>query len=107
MTQTFKDCTMYVQAGMLGNILAISCREVRVTTGVSYAQYPNAIKVHFLEKGKRKMQGTVLAYKPYMMIAAGLTPPVVPPSALGDPEPGCTPGVTVRVGRHSACSPEW
>ena len=42
-------------------ISVTTCKSVKLTTGVKYAQYNDAIRVEYLEKGKRNARMFVLA----------------------------------------------
>lgn len=55
----YENCAVYLR-GMFG-IQRADCRYAEVTTGVSYAQYSNAIAMEILENGKRKPVRRVLS----------------------------------------------
>lgn len=64
----FSNVTLY-RSGMFG-VSAITCKFVKVITGVKYAQYENAVRVEYLEKGRRKTQGRyfILDYEPWLRV---------------------------------------
>lgn len=66
MIETFQNVTIYI-SGMFG-ISRIDCKTLSVESGVKYAQYNNAYRVRFLEKGKRKERGMILDYKPFLVV---------------------------------------
>jgi hypothetical protein len=97
-TQTFKDVTIYL-SGMLG-VKRYDVREVRIRTGVQYAQYNAAIEVKFKEPRQKNFRGTVLTYKPFVIVMS--RDQAVNPDDPFVPVESDTPGVTVRKGRYSA-----
>lgn len=64
------NCTLYRTSEFFGNAVAQECKWVR-TEIVKYAQYPRAIKVSYLEKGKRKARAFIASYQPRVVIVAG------------------------------------
>jgi hypothetical protein len=78
-TKTFDNVALY-RAGMFG-VSRIDCKTVEITTGVKYAQYDDATRVRYLEKGKRKAAGFMLDYKPWLRLLPVSTG-VVPADAL-------------------------
>lgn len=73
-----------------------------------YAQYPAAPFVQFIPKGKRKARELQLSYEPFLMVLEGHGLKLESAGDIYGPEqPGATPGVTVRHGRHSSFSPGW
>lgn len=67
-TKIYANVAMY-RSGMFG-IARTDCKTVEVTTGVKYAQYNNAIRVKYLEKGKRITRGFILDYDPWLRLIA-------------------------------------
>lgn len=64
--QTFENVTLYLR-GMFG-VGATACRKLKITTGVQYAQYSNAIRLEYVEKGKRTGRRCILDYKPWLRV---------------------------------------
>lgn len=96
----FQNCTLY-HNGFLG-FSAIECKEVEIKIG-KYAQYPSAVHVTFVPKGKRKARGFVQGYEPSVVVAAGYGNPdpqnMVPVSSDGV--------VTVTRSKYSSCDSRW
>ena len=65
-TQEFQGVVLYV-SGMFG-VNATACKTLKITTGVKYAQYTDAIRVEYLEKGKRNGRRMILDYKPWLRV---------------------------------------
>lgn len=65
-------------------VFGVSKQEVKLLDfgTKKYAQYNNAVFVHFIKKGKRKPEGFVKGYKPYMLILEGINHPE-PADAFG------------------------
>lgn len=85
----------------------VECKWLRVRVQ-SYAQYPRALRVEYLPKGKRKALGFMETLHPSLLVLRG----------YGHPEPGnaftperveAHPGGFVRTSmtRHSCYAPEW
>ena len=100
-TAKYTDCTLYM-GGMMG-YRKILCKWVEVSV-VPYAQYKAAIRLKFLEKGKRKPRGFMLAYKPQATIVRGHATPE-PNDWLTAPEKNGP--ITTRQSVYSACDPRW
>ncbi len=96
----FQNCTLY-HNGMLG-FSAIECKEVSIVIG-KYAQYPSAVHVTFVPKGKRKDRGFVQTFEPSVVVAAGFGNPdpqnMVPISNDGV--------VAVSRSKYSSCDSRW
>lgn len=60
-TMKFQNVTMYRAGEMIGGIHATVCKSIEITFGVKYAQYNDAVKVVYLEKRKRTMDGKAVA----------------------------------------------
>lgn len=97
-TLTFNNAALF-RAGMFG-IHRIDCKTITVTTGVKYAQYNDAIKVEYLEKGKRKTCAFIMDYAPWARVVPS-SAPLRPEDPFVDHEDGS------RRGRYSACDPRW
>jgi hypothetical protein len=65
-TQEFQNVTLYI-SGMFG-INATACKSLKITTGVHYAQYTDAIRVEYFERGKRNGRRLMLDYKPWLRV---------------------------------------
>jgi hypothetical protein len=50
---TLTNVTIYTSGEMMGGIHRVDCRDIKIITGVRYAQYPDATRIEFLPKGKR------------------------------------------------------
>lgn len=74
--------TIYHRGGF--GYTKFEARKVAVFIG-RYAQYPNAVQVVFLQKGKRKPQAFTDSYKPSTVILEGVGHPDAP-SAFSAPE---------------------
>lgn len=55
---TFFDVALY-RGGMFG-ISRTNCKTMTIKTGQKYAQYSGAVRVEYLEKGKRKPHALML-----------------------------------------------
>lgn len=104
-TQTFSNVTIYLKSGF-GSINRIDVREVTIEQGVKYAQYTDAIKLTYLEPRKRNLRGSYLTYKPFLIVVRR-EDAFDPQSALGEPELGSTPGISVRSSRYSSFDDRW
>jgi hypothetical protein len=80
MEALFENCTLYWQGGFGYGSAKVKWVKIRIG---QYAQYPAAVHIEYLEKGKRKPRGFVQTYKPSLVIAEGHDNPE-PPSFLGD-----------------------
>jgi hypothetical protein len=105
-TTTFENCALYLANEFMGNIVRRDCRTVRITVGVQYAQYPNAIKVEYMPKGARNRRGFYLTYKPFLVVLSAKDA-IDPASMLGAPTPGGSPGVSVAMSRYSSFDSRW
>lgn len=98
-TFTFDNATMYRDA-MFG-VSRTDCRTITITTGVKYAQYDDAVKVVYTEKGKRTPRGTVLC-------GAELWIRVVATKDAISPDSGMVPnGDGSRTSRYTSCDPRY
>jgi len=102
MEALFENCTLYWQGGFGYGSAKVKWVKIRIG---QYAQYPAAVHIEYLEKGKRKPRGFVQTYKPSLVIAEGHDNPE-PPSFLGDYKAEGD-GVMVAQSRHSSCSSGW
>lgn len=103
-TKVFKDATVYYQGEMGMGVRPIVCKSVTITTGVKYAQYNDAIRVQFLEKGKRKERAFMLTYRPWLRIVA--TKDAISPDASLVPV-SANASVSVSRSRYMSCDPRW
>lgn len=75
-TLKFENVAIY-RVGMFG-VHRTDCRELTLMTGQKYAQYTDAIALRFVEKGKRKLMGSVLAdHSPWLRVVAAAKAPAV------------------------------
>ena len=73
-TMTFENVALY-RVGMFG-VSRIDCKTLKLETGQKYAQYSNATRVTYLEKGKRKPMAFMLAERePWLRVVEGKTAP--------------------------------
>jgi hypothetical protein len=80
------------------------CRTLTIETGVKYAQYNNAIKVTYLESGKRKPRYFILDYMPFLVVV-NRADAIQPDGMYG---PGVGSGdVVVSTSRHPSHDPGW
>lgn len=102
-TTTFDNITMY-RDGMIG-LARIDCRSMTVTTGVKFAQYNDAVRVEYVEKGKRKGHSFMLGHGKWLRVvdtanAIDTQALVKMPSVPGS-------GVECRQSRYASCDPRW
>lgn len=93
----FRNVALY-RAGMFG-ISRINCKTLEISTGLKYAQYEDAIRVVYLEKGKRKPVAFILLYAPWLRVLA-MDKAVDPPDLFireGD----------VQITKYSSFDPRW
>lgn len=103
--RTFSDCALYTASSFMGNIERLDCRLVTITEGVEYAQYKNAVKVEYMEKGKRRSRSFLLTYDPFLVILSAKDA-VEPDSMLGAKTP-CNAGVMLLQSRYSSFDKRW
>lgn len=63
---TFNNCTLYTMEAFGAN--RVDCKWIVVKYKQKYAQYNDAIRVEYLEKGKRKPRARMLISNKYLMI---------------------------------------
>lgn len=97
-THEFENVTIY-RTGMFG-VGALACKTVKVTTGVKYAQYENAIRVEYLEKGKRTRRAFILDYKPWLRVVDSKVA-IAPDEAIVKQENGSS------VSRYTSFDPRY
>lgn len=93
----FKDMTLYFM-GAFG-ATRLDCREVVIQRNVKHAQYNDAIRVLYLEKGKRKAMSRMLTHKPYMLMVH--TKDAIDVPSEFDAHAGG------RITRYSTFDPRW
>lgn len=91
-----------------GGIMGVSKTEVRaleITIG-KYAQYPNAVCVRFIAKGKRSVAGYWLTHAPHCVILEGHghMEPDGMMEPLGEVRES---NVIVTRARYASCDPRW
>ena len=64
----FSNVVLYLKGGF--GVSTTACKVLKITTGVKYAQYDNATRVEYVEKGKRKPVGCMLTYDPWARVMA-------------------------------------
>lgn len=97
LTHYFTDVTLY-RAGWFG-VGATKCKTLKVTTGVHYAQYTDAIELIYLEKGKRLARRCILDCKPWFRVVDNKSAISVP-----DPLEECAGG---KVSRYTSFDPRY
>jgi hypothetical protein len=70
----------------------------------NYAQFPNAVRVEYTIRGKRKRQTAMITTVPLIVLEGWDHPD--PPLKLGSPEPTAG-NLTVQSTRRLSCDPEW
>jgi hypothetical protein len=93
----FEKVTLYLQGEFFGNFHRVECKWVEVTRR-PYAQYPDALWLRFVPKGKRNPRGTVLAYDPHAVILEGWATPE-PDGVFGEKDADGS-----ARSRHLSCS---
>lgn len=97
-TTSYVNVAMY-RAGIFG-IARTDCKTVEVTTGVKYAQYDNAIRIKYLEKGKRKPQAFILSHDPWLRL-------ISPAEGVSPVDPMQRNGNGSAMSRYSSCDPRY
>lgn len=97
-TLTFNNAALF-RSGMFG-IHRTDCKTITIMTGVQFAQYTDAIRVVYLEKGKRKTRAFVMDYAPWARITGSA-------AAIQPDDPFVDNGTGGREGRYSSCDPRW
>lgn len=98
-TVTFENVTLYRRGSMFG-INRTDCRMLTITTGQKYAQYDNAIRIQYVEKGKRSARTFMLDYDPWLRVVS-VSDAIKPADAM------------VQIGggsrhlRYASCDPRW
>lgn len=104
MKQRFERCTIYRASSMMGNYVDTECRWVEVEIR-PYAQYPAALHVTCLPKGKRRPRVFVEAYNVSLVVADGWgnaeAPEMFGVLVSEDAK------VSVRKSSHTSFSPKW
>lgn len=68
--KVFENATMYRSGEFFGNIFRIDVKYLVIEEGVAFAQYSNAIKGVYLEKGKRNWRQFTLSYRPFLLVVS-------------------------------------
>lgn len=97
-TQDFQNVTLYL-CGMFG-VQSTTCKTLKITTGVKHAQYDNAIRVEYVEKGKRNGRRMVLDYKPWLRV-------LNPKDAIKPADPLVANGDGSKVSRYTSFDPRY
>ena len=99
-TLKFSNVTIYRRGYMFG-ITRTDCRDLTITTGVRYAQYDDATKLEWIERGKRKRVGCILdGHKPWLRVV-NTAEAIEPQSPLEDVGGG------TQRSRYLSCDPRW
>jgi hypothetical protein len=75
--EEMERATIYMQGSFGGSYRAIQVRKLSVSIQ-PYAQYPEAVWMEYVPKGKRKVRRSILSYKPTGLVAEGWTCPPLP-----------------------------
>lgn len=99
--QTFTNVTLYDHSSF--GISRIDCRIVAIRIGPC-AQYPSAVHLTYVPKGKRTPRQTVKTYAPYLLL--------VPTKNAIDPDASLVTtssddSGTTSVSRYLSCDPRW
>lgn len=97
-TREFSNVTLYL-SGMFG-IGSTTCKTLRITTGVKYAQYDNAIRVEYWEPRKRNGRRLILDYKPWLRV-------VDTTRAINPADPLVSNGDGSKVSRYTSFDPRY
>lgn len=100
---SFENVAMYHNTGSFAP-RRIDCRKLIVTTGVAYAQYNDAVRVEYVEKGKRTPHAFIMGYRPWIRVCE-IKDAVKEPESLVPA--GSAPGVTCQRSRYTSCDPRW
>jgi len=101
----FEKATIYTTSEFMGNVVKTEVRKGSV--GIRpYAQYDNAVHVHFVAKGKRKRSGFVKSHKPFVLILEGHGHPD-PATLYGEAEATENGEASVARGRYRCFDPGW
>ncbi len=98
-TVTLENVAFYARGSMFG-VHRTDCRTLKISTGQKYAQYDNAIRIEYLEKGKRNARVCTLTYKPWLRVVS-LAHAIAPDDPLVPTSAGC------KVSRYASCDPRW
>lgn len=96
---TFSDVAVYRTGEMFG-VARTDCRTLVIRTGQKYAQYNDAIRIEYLERGKRNMRSFMLTYRPWLRVMS-LKDAVRPDGAL------VASGDGSRATRYLSCDPRY
>ncbi len=96
--------TMYFRSEMGFGMVKIEAKSCTIEVK-PHAQYAAGIYVEFIPKGKRKARCFVQAYSPSLVVLDGWGHP--DPESPWEPVVERGNGVSVQVGRYSACDPRW
>ena len=97
---TFENVTMYRMGSMFGTS-RVDCRTLKVTTGVKYAQYSDAVRVEYVEKGKRSARAGVLCgAEKWIRVCLEKDAIDAPPAMIPN-------GNGSSISRYSSCDPRW
>ena len=68
--ETKELTTLFWMSDFGFGIRSIACREIKVEI-VKYAQYDDAVKITYLQKGKRKHRVMLKGYRPWFVVVKG------------------------------------
>jgi len=105
-SEKFENVTMYRAGEMLGGVHAMTCKTLEVTFNVKYAQYNDAVKVIYMEKGKRTLRGFTLSGPQRWLRVCATKDAITPDPAMVPGDSGVA-GMTCKVSRYTSCDPRY
>src|SRR5579875_1271441 len=87
-TKAFTNVVIYLVNELMGNVQRVDAKEARVTTGVRYAQYTDAVQVEWIEPRKRNWSRIILTFQPFIFVLTKAAA-VPQPSSLVPESNGC------------------
>ena len=100
-TMSFQDCLVQTQ-GAFG-VRSIHCKTVTIHVR-AYAQYPKALAISYLEKGKRKPAGFWVSGSYGKALVLPVTPAAEPKDGLDTVTEN---GFTSKRSRYGSCDPRY
>jgi hypothetical protein len=101
---TLPKATIYLPNEFFGNWVRVEVRNL-VVYQAQYAQYPSALHVTYVPKGKRKARSRTFGAYPRLVVYEGWGAGPEPESMLGELRQEGS--VTVRSSRRASCDAGW